>query len=195
MINIFDEGKKKKKVRKTSKTSRRSKAIDVARVGQEKLNKLNPMVIPLLAVKRQESPNNEFLNSSINVISEKPHKLSDKWINSLNKWVDSIVTATMLDEPEVDVGERLELGPLGIFKVVEAKMTSPYPMPAIICVDERGWKWYFKTTKAYSFNVGETITFTATVSSHKEGITFLRRPSKIKKVINILSESEEGNDD
>ena len=195
MINIFDEGKRKKKVRKTSKTSKRSKAIDVARVGQEKLEKLNPMVIPLLAVKRQESPSNEFLNSSINVISEKPHKLSDKWINSLNKWVDSIVTATMLDEPEVDVGERLELGPLGIFKVVEAKMTSPYPMPAIICVDERGWKWYFKTTKAYSFNVGETITFTATVSSHKEGITFLRRPSKIKKVINILNETEEGNDD
>ena len=195
MINIFDEGKKKKKSRQTTKASKRQKPIDVARVGQEKLNKLNPMVIPLLAVKRQESPNNEFLNSSINVITEKPHKLSDKWINSLNKWVDSIVTATMLDEPDVEVGERLELGPLGIFKIVEAKMTSPYPMPAIICIDERGWKWYFKTTKAYSFNVGETITFTATVSSHKEGITFLRRPSKIKKVINILNETEEGNDD
>jgi hypothetical protein len=74
-------------------------------------------------------------------------------------------------------------------------METQYPMPAIICVDERGWKWYFKTSKAHSFIVGDTITFTATVSAHKEGITFLRRPSKIKKVVPIMTENEEGDND
>jgi hypothetical protein len=74
-------------------------------------------------------------------------------------------------------------------------MEAPYPMPAIICVDKRGWKWYFKTSKAYSFAVGDTITFTATISAHKEGITFLRRPSKIKKVVPITIENEEGGND
>jgi hypothetical protein len=153
------------------------------------------MVIPLLAVKSQDSPNNDFLKSSISVITERPHSLTDKWISSLNRWVDSIVKATLLDEPDIEVGERLELGPLAVYKIAKAKMESEYPMPAIICVDERGWKWYFKTSKAYNFNVGETITFKATVSVHKEGITFLRRPSKIEKVVKITPEIKEDDND
>jgi len=153
------------------------------------------MVIPLLAVKLQESPGNDFLKSSISVIMERPHRLTDKWINSLNGWADSIAKAVMLDEPEVEVGTRIDLGPLAVYKVAKANMDSAYPMPAIICVDDRGWKWYFKTSKAYDFSVGETITFTAKVSAHKEGITFLNRPSKIKKVLNILIEIEEESND
>ena len=125
----------------------------------------------------------------------KPYVLTDKWINSINKWTDSVIQSISLDEPDIEVGERLELGPLAVYKIAEPKMESEYPMPAIICVDERGWKWYFKTSKAYNFNVGETITFKATVSAHKEGITFLRRPSKIEKVIKIITENKEGDDD
>jgi len=195
MINIFDDGKRKKNRRKQSKAKKTVKSVDLAKIGQEKLEKLNPMAIPLLAVKRQESPNNGFLNSSIEVILERPHRLTDKWIGSINSWVDSIVKGTLLDEPDIDEKTRADFGPLAVCKIAKANMESQYPMPAIICVDERGWKWYFKTSKAHSFNVGDTITFTATVSAHKEGITFLRRPSKIKKVINILSEFEEESND
>ena len=195
MINIFNDAEKNVKPKGKAGSRRKKKASDIAERGREKLDKLNPMVIPLLAVKLQESPNNEFLRSSVSVVTENPHRLTDKWIGSLNRWVDSIVKATMLDEPDIDVGQRLDFGPLVIYKVAKANMDSAYPMPAIICVDERGWKWYFKTSKAYSFKESETITFTATVSTHKEGITFLRRPSKIKKVINILNSNEEvGND-
>jgi|TARA_Y100000034_G_scaffold136231_1_gene211683 hypothetical protein len=195
MINIFGDNKAAKKSRKVRRKSKRLSATEVAKLGQEKLEQLNPMVIPLLAVKSQESPNNEFLKSSISVITERPHSLTSKWIGSLNKWVDSIVAGVLLDEPEIEEGARSDFGPLAVCNIVEAKMTSEYPMPAIICVDERGWKWYFKTSKAHGFVVGETITFTATVSGHKEGITFLRRPSKIKKVINIMAETKEGCDD
>ena len=186
MINIFNEGKQKKKGRKSIRAKRASSPIDAAKLGQEKLEKLNPMVIPLLAVKNQENPNNEFLTSSISVITERPHKLTEKWVASLNRWVDSIVKATLLDEPDIEVGAREEFGPFIIFKIAKAKMEAEYPMPAIICVDERGWKWYFKTSKAYDFSVGDSIKLTATVSAHKEGITFLRRPSKIEKSILIL---------
>ena len=189
MINIFNDTKKNIKPKKSAKARRKKNSVDMAERGRKKLEKLNPMVIPLLAVKLQESPNNDFLKSSASVVTEFPHRLSDKWIDSLNRWVDSIVKATMLDEPDIEVGVRSEFGPLAVYKIAKAKMDSAYPMPAIICIDERGWKWYFKTSKAYAFKVGDTITFTATVSAHKEGITFLRRPSKIKKVVSILDEN------
>jgi hypothetical protein len=192
MINIFNDSRKNVKPKKTARSRRKKSSIDIAKKGREKLDKLNPMVIPLLAVKLQDSPNNEFLISSVSVVTENPHRLTDKWIDSLNRWVDSIVEATMLDEPDIEAGTRTDFGPLAVYKIAKAKMDSAYPMPAIICVDERGWKWYFKTSKAYNFNPGETISFTATVSAHKEGITFLRRPSKIKKVLNILVENQEG---
>jgi hypothetical protein len=191
VINIFSDNKKKKKNPKHSTKRKRKTSIDLAEKVKENLDKLNPMVIPLLAVKLQENPNNDFLKSSISVITERPHRLTDKWISSLNRWADSIAEAVMLDEPDIEVGTRTGFGPLAVYKVVKANMEAPYPMPAIICVDERGWKWYFKTSKAYDFSVGETITFTAKVSAHKEGITFLNRPSKIKKVVNILIETEE----
>jgi len=194
MINIFDEGKKSKKSRKMARKKKPTKAVDLAKLGQEKMEKLHALAIPLLAVKRQENPRNGFLSSSIEVITERPHKLTDKWIASINRWVDALVQGTLLDEPEIEPKTRADFGPLAICKIAKANMETAYPMPALICIDERGWKWYFKTTKAHSFKVGDTITFTATVSAHKEGITFLRRPSKIKKVVSIAIKGEEDND-
>ena len=192
MIKILSDNKRRK--RKTKLSAERIESL-----GKERLNLLNPMVIPMLAVQLKESPNNEFLKSSVSVITERPHKLSEKWINSLNRWVDDLVKKVMLDPPDVDEGERNDFGPFVIARVVDPKETAEYPMPALISVDERGWSWYFKTSKAYDFKQGDSITFTATVSGHKEGITFLRRPSKIKKVIslnlNCIDHKEESADD
>lgn len=191
MINIFDDAKDsrspKRKGAGTKVSKKKQRLIDRDNRGKEQLDKLNPMVIPMLGAKIKESPNNDFLKSSISVIMERPYHLSDKWIDSLNKWIDSISKAVMLDEPELVAGDRIDFGPFAVVKIAEPSSNSEYPMPAIICTDDRGWKWYFKTSKAYSFKQNDSITFTATVSSHKEGITFLRRPSKIKKVISILN--------
>lgn len=162
-------------------------------LGKEKLQKLNPMAIPLLAVKLRENPKNSFLLASVAAVTETPHKLTDKWIESINKWVDSIVSATMLDEPDLSVDGRYDFGPFRVTKIQDPNYNSNYPMPAIICKDERGWKFYLKTTKAYDFSVDDFITFSALVASHKEGITFLSRPTKIKKVLEInLEEKFEG---
>jgi hypothetical protein len=148
-------------------------------VGNEKLQKLHPMAIPLLAVKLRENPKNTFLSSSVAIVTESPFKLTDKWIESINKWVESVIAATMLDEPDLKINQRYNFGPIKISKIQEPNYSTDFPMPAIICQDDNGWKFYFKTTKAYEFQIGNKICFSALVASHKEGITFLSRPTKI----------------
>lgn len=185
MISIFKNETKKRSARKRSSKVRSNSS----KKGEENLAKLNPMSFGILAVKAQENPNNEFLSSTLSVISEKPHVLTDKWINSINKFVDSAISSMTLDPPEITEGSRMEFERLIISKVVPPKGDSQYPMPALICMDKRGWKFYFKTSKAYDCRVGSLISFTATVSSHKDGITFLRRPSKIREM-NTIEQGE-----
>ena len=180
MINIFNTNSGSKVRKKRSKKRSKSRSKDLSEAGEEKLSKINPMAFGLLAVKVQENPNNDFLRSSLKVISETPHFLTDKWIASINKLVDSISKAILLDPPDYAEGDRIEFKDLVIAKIVAAKDDVEYPMPAIICMDDRGWRFYFKTSKAYDFAAGNIISFIATVSAHKEGITFLRRPSKIR---------------
>lgn len=168
MIKVFADKRKPKSRRKRSQKPLTNRLDD-----------LNPMAFAILAIKHQENPSNEFIAKSFRVISEKPEMLTEKWVNSINKFVEANINAALLDPPNIEEGSRESFGPLSVLKIVAAKEDSQYPMPAIICLDDRGWKFYFKTSKAYSYKVGDLISFTATVSSHKEGITFLRRPSKI----------------
>ena len=185
MINIFNANSGSK-VRKKRSNKRAKSHRDYSKAGEEKLSRVNPMAFGILAVKVQENPNNDFLKSSLKAISETPHFLTDKWIASINKLVDSISKAILLDPPDYAEGDRVDFRNLVIAKIVAAKDDAEYPMPAIICMDDRGWKYYFKTSKAYDYTAGKIISFTATVSVHKEGITFLRRPSKIRESENLL---------
>ena len=180
MISIFKDNKSNKKRTSRKKKARSKTPAENDKVGREKLDRLHPLAFALLPMKIQENPNNDFLRSSLKVISETPHFLTDKWIASINKLVDSIAKAILLDPPDYAEGDRIDFRSLVIAKIVAAKDDAEYPMPAIICMDDRGWRFYFKTSKAYDFAAGNIISFTATVSAHKEGITFLRRPSKIR---------------
>jgi len=156
------------------------------KLGQEKLDKLDPMVIPLLAVGLKNSPSNSFLTSSQDVICNNPYRLSDNWINSLNKWAQSQTKAMVLDPPTaLIVGARNLIGPVIVEKIVEPKMNVEFPMPALICIDKNGWKYYFKTSKAHDFDKGDSISFSGQLTSHGEGISFFKRPTKIQKVIFI----------
>jgi hypothetical protein len=181
LINIFSTNSESKVRKKRSKKRPKSRSKDLSEVGEKKLSQINPMAFGLLAVKVQENPNNDFLRSSLKVISETPHFLTDKWIASINKLVDSIAKAIMLDPPDYAESDRVAFENLVVAKIVPPKEDVEYPMPAIICMDDKGWRFYFKTSKAYDYTAGKVISFTATVSAHKEGITFLRRPSKIRE--------------
>jgi len=191
-INIFDssaESEPSKRGRKKSKSkAERQRLADKEELGKRKLEKLNPMVIPLLA--SQERPSG-FVAASIDVIQNRPERLSDNWINKLNKWVDDVAAAAILEEPDIEIGQRAEFGPIMVDKIIPPKMDSEFPMSAIMCKDERGWKWYMKTSKASEFAAGDQITFRAVPSGHGEGITFLRRPTKLKKVLSVLGENND----
>ena len=182
MINIFgSDTKPNKMIKKTRRNKRPSKQEEEAR-GKANLDRLNPMAIPLLAVHAKEGAS-EFLKKTSEVISEAPHRLTEKWINSINNWVDGMVKAATLEEPEISPGERRDFGPLKLIKFVAPKQDAEYPMPAMMLADSRGWKWYFKTSKTHDFDVGDMVLFRATVSGHGEGITFLKRVSNLKKTV------------
>ena len=190
MINIFNISNKSKSRNKQPKKKTKSHK-DLSKIGEEKLSKVNPMAFGILAIKAQESPDNEFLKSSLKVMSESPHFLTDKWIASINNFVDSVSKAILLDPPSHSEGDRVNISNIVVTKIVAPKDSAEYPMPALLCVDDRGWKFYFKTSKAYDYPAGSVISLIATVSSHKEGITFLRRPSRIEKVEKVSSDTTE----
>lgn len=186
MISIFEENKKPRKMQRKSRinqSKQKTRAIKEAR-GKANLDRLNPMVIPLLAVHTKEGAS-EFLKKTSEVISEEPHRLTDKWIDSINNWVDGMIAAATLEPPEISPGERKDFGPLKLIKFVAPKDNVEFPMPAMILIDKRGWKWYFKTSKTYHFDIGDMMFFRATVSGHGEGITFLKRASNLKKTVFI----------
>lgn len=192
MINIFDDGKTKlRKKKKHRKLSHKNKKQNEEIAGKENLSKLNPMAYPILALHYNKKRPSEWIVTTFKTINEKPHHLTDKWINSINKWVSGVCDSMSLDEPDIQIGNRIDVGPIEIIKIKEPNMMAEFPSPAVIARDERGWKWFFKTSKAYLYKDGDFITLRATISSHGEGITFLKRPSKISKLCQDMLAGEE----
>jgi hypothetical protein len=188
-ISSIKNSLKDKKQILTNPNKRKNKKENNNKIGRERLNLLNPMIIPILTLKSQNNSNNDFINKSIDVILNNPHRLTEKWIGALNRWVDSVLKAMSLDPPSIAVGERHFIGPVVIAKISEANINDAYGTPSIIAVDIKGWKFYFKTSKAFSFKCGDTISLKGKVSAHKEGITFLSRPSNIR----LCDENENSN--
>lgn len=185
MVNIFPEGKaKRSKKRRSPRVALLSKS-DIDKQGRDNLDKLNPIIFAFLAIENKNNPKNDFISKSILTVNEEPHKLSEKWINSLNKWAEDYSKRVMLDPPDVVVGSRKDFSEMIVKSVLDPKPMVEFPSPALICLDKKGWSWYMRTSKAYDFSVGDTLEFKATVSSHGDGITFLRRPSKIRKSVKI----------
>ena len=183
MINIFDSKKTKirnSKSRKRVTKKKREKANE--ELGKKNLSKLSPMAYPVLALHYKKKNPSEWIVKSFVTINSSPHALTDRWIKSINTWVSQVCESMSLDEPDIAVGARSDIGPIEIIKIKDPNMMSEYPTPSIIAKDKRGWKWFFKTSKAYNYSAGDLITLKATVSSHGEGITFLKRPSKILKL-------------
>jgi len=175
-MKIFKKDSKVTRKRKISRVKR----IEAEQRGKENLKKLHPMCYSLLSMKATGDRPNEWVASTFDVINNRPHSLSEKWIGSINSWTESLIESMMLDEPEIEEGVRAEIGPFKLLRVIPPKQDAKYPTSAMLLVDERGWKWYLKSSKSNSFSAGDNILLTATISSHKEGITFLKRASKIR---------------
>ena len=172
--------------KKSSKSSRKTKKqLDFEKkqmeekIGKENLSKLDAMVVPLLLFKASQNKN-EWLVNSANIVLENPHRLNEKWINSLNKWASDTSEAMSLDQPELEEKKRYDFDNLRVFKVIEPKENQAFPSYALISIDKNGWKYYFKSNKAFGLEANSVISFRATVKGHDEGITFLSRASNIK---------------
>jgi|15BtaG_2_1085339.scaffolds.fasta_scaffold00005_6 hypothetical protein len=186
MVKIFGQSSPSKPQQTKRKRRKKPCAKELEEKAKKQLDKLNPMVVPLLAVALQNQPKNKFFISSRDVIIETPHRLTDNWIASLNRWADEQANAAMLEPPTyLVVGERRAIGPLLVKKIVASKADAQFPTPGIMCSDKAGWKYFFKTGKAYDFEPGEYISFSGKLSGHGEGISFFKRPTKIEKVISI----------
>ena len=169
---------KRKSKRKTKAEIRKEKDQENLKIGKENLSKLNSMVVPLLVFHASQNKN-EWLVQSAKVALEEPHRLTEKWINSLNKWCSETSHAMTLEQPELEIKQRYVFDNLKITKIIPPKEDQLYQVPALMSVDSKGWKYYFKTKHANTYNVGDIISFKATVKGHAEGITFLSRASSI----------------
>jgi hypothetical protein len=161
------------------------------RLGKENLSKLDPMVVPLLIFHASQNKNTWIVDSAKAAL-DSPYKLSEKWINSLNKWSQKISKAMSLEEPKLEPSNRYFFEKMKIVKITPPKEDQAYPQYALTVKDEKGWSYYFKTSKATEFSVGSFISFKATVRSHSEGISFLSRASSIKEVQTLPDETLNG---
>jgi hypothetical protein len=194
MIKIFGSNTPSKAKRKAKPKKVKPDKNYLDNLGKEKLSRLNPMVVPMLVLGLQRSPNNAFFSSSQEAVCNQPHKLTEGWIDKLNEWVEDQMQAMMLDAPDLAEGERHSFSSLIVAKIIEAKERDEFPTPALICINKDGWKYWFKTCKAYDFAVGECISFSAKLKGSGEGISFLSRPTKIKKIIPIDSVDEDSSE-
>ena len=47
-----------------------------------------------------------IFKNSLDVVSNHPYRLTEKWINSLNKWAKELMEKLALDEPDIPLGEK-----------------------------------------------------------------------------------------
>ena len=118
MINIFDSKKTKirnSKSRKRVTKKKREKANE--ELGKRNLSKLSPMAYPILALHYKKKKPSEWIVKSFVTINSSPHTLTDKWIKSINTWVSQVCESMSLDEPDITVGARSDIGPIEIVKI------------------------------------------------------------------------------
>ena len=138
---MFKKYYKKTNNKKSSKNNKLSGQF-ADEISKEKLSQLHPMLIGLLTYHASKNPNSGYLNDSYKIVIDTPYKLTTKWINSLNRWTEDMITAMSIDPPDLEVGKRHSFESLIVSKVKNAQ--DVYGGYAITCIDERGWKFYFR---------------------------------------------------
>ena len=178
--NIF-KNKIKKSSNKTKKLTKkellakkqRERQIANEKIGREKKKKLNPMVGALLNAQYQKYPNNDFLKNSLDVVSNHPYRLTEKWINSLNKWAKELMEKLALDEPDIPLGEKIE-----VTIKIEKRKESDWGGWRYTGIDKSGWRFNFGSGKTYEIDSFYIVK--GTVKKHYEGMTILSRTRCIK---------------
>ena len=111
-----------------------------------------------------------ILDSAKAVLLER-ERLTKKWIMSINKFVEKKVEDMCLKDHEHENGDKIEIKG---YEIINIKMGG-YGLQAI-CINDDGWRYFFRSTRLEHYNVGSKVNLKATVKGSEDGITFLSRP-------------------
>lgn len=145
-------------------------------------SKLDPMTFAMMMREASVNPKNDWIKTSIEKIEEEPFMISDKWINSLNKWCSEYLKRLSATDPELEEGKRIPFL-LKIIKVSPPNHNTNFPEWSCLFVDDGDWKYYAKSKHfEKGYTAGDLVSFNAMVKTNKEGITFLSRVTKLQKI-------------
>lgn len=145
-------------------------------------SKLDPLTYAMMMREVSVNPKNDWIKTSLKKIEEEPYMISDKWINSLNKWNEEYIKSLSATDPELEEGKRMSFI-LSIAKISPPNPTKTFPEWSCILIDDGDWKYYAKSKHFQKeYNAGDLISFDAKVGSNGEGITFLSRVTKLQKI-------------
>jgi len=145
-------------------------------------SKLDPMTFAMMMREASVNPKNDWIKTSLEKIEDQPFMISDKWINSLNKWCSEYIKRLSATDPELENGKRTAFV-LKVEKVSPPNLNTNFPEWSCLFVDENDWKYYVKSKHfKEGYKNGDIVSFNATAKSSKEGITFLSRATKLQKI-------------
>jgi hypothetical protein len=161
--------------------------------------KLHPMSGAILTrerdriLKRQSagqptSSYDTYILDSAQAVLIDQNKLTDKWIKSINKIVKRKVDDMCIEDPEHEIGSRIDIVD---HEIINIKVGN-YGLQAI-CINENGWKYFFRSAKLEYFEVGDKITLRATVKSSDDAITFLSRPKVVVPIDAVIKTKFDNN--
>ena len=171
----LNDTKKKTKQKKLSKKEialkkQKEKQIELEARGEVKKKALHAMVAPLLTGQHKKYPDNDFIKNSLNVILNEPYRLTDKWIASLNKWAKDLLEKMALEEPEVEIGDKIEIKVL----IEKRKENKDWGNWRYTVIDTNtGWRYNYGS--GINYEIDSYYKIKGTVKRHYEGMTILSR--------------------
>ena len=174
-------------IRRVYSRKKKKSVVSTGLLAEKNIQRLHPMCMALLASEVSEKKQDSFINKSASIIMNEPHRLTDKWIDSLNRWTDERLKAISLPDPTYKELDRIEKFGLKVISIKPPNMSHSYPAKAVIALDDIGRKYYFKSQSKSmsSIETGNVLNIKATVKGIGEGITFLNRVSILEIKINI----------
>lgn len=146
--------------------------------------KLNPLIFSCFA---EELACSDQANYFVNMARERilSANLNEKWIKDINNFTDYYVKSLDKELPEKYTIDSLKVKVIKVRK--KHRKYYNHRHRDIICVDENGWKYWFRYVpdRQYTLGimcpkVGDTIILdNVQFSGHKPGISFIFAISKI----------------
>ena len=96
---------------------------------------------------------------------------SKKWILSINKFVEKKIKEMSAEDPEHNIGDKVDLNNLIILKC--SKKESLYGTYfSIMTANESGWKYHFSSSKLSEVSAGDKINISGKVKEMRKELLF-----------------------